>query len=257
MCEIVTPVALFAGTHTMPNGMPPTSDVDLTPLLAELRLRRINSRKGPKRLRIRQEDVAKAMGVDATYVGRLESGKRSLRNVPGDQLYHFFRGYHYTPSEIEGIVSRYRLNTPPQLLESRAAETGMVVVLSEGSITRPGEPVDVQVPRYSLRGLEPQAVRERTVHAFDLATPKAQEKAPIGSQLILSDEVHPGDGGLVVVEQDGRQALAMWPLVGGWATPYRPGGPHAPLELDPARFRIVTVVVSKVEFLPIDRGAES
>lgn len=123
-------LSLWPDAHTMPLGMTPSESDGLQSLRTELRLRRLNSRRTPHP--IRHADVAELMGVHKTFVSRLESGKRSIRALSGELLYHFLTGYRYTPLEIEGIVSRYRLNSPPQLLESRAAESGMVTVMDEG-----------------------------------------------------------------------------------------------------------------------------
>src|SRR5690606_22456167 len=105
-----------------------------------------------------QPDIAALMKVDASHVSRLESGKRHLINLTGTQLYILLRGYRFTPLEIQGIVTRYKLNTPPELLQDLTASAGMVTVVSEGGITHRSSPVPMTVPEAYLDGHAPGSV---------------------------------------------------------------------------------------------------
>lgn len=255
VCEHDGSTLALAAPSTITSVMALGDLPDTKPLTDEMQRRRLESEGTPDP--IRQTVIAEDMGVSSAYVSLLESGKRSLHSVKGDRLYKLLRGYRFAPSEIEGIVSRYRLNTPPQLLEFRAAESGMVVVLSEGGVSHASNPVEVLVPKSALRGLEPSTVRERTVHEHDLATPAAQAEAPVGTRLIVSSDARPVDGSLVIVEQGDVRALVVWPLASGWATPYRPGGTLAPVALDAGKVRVAAVVVSDIRDRPFQRAAQS
>lgn len=247
-------VSMWPQAHRLPTGMSPFEEVDLTPLLLELKLRRLNSRKTARP--IRHSEVAERMGVHKTFVGRLESGKRSLRNLPGEQLWHFLTGYRYTPLEIEGIVSRYRLNTPPQLLELRAAESGMVTVMDEGGVSRPTTPAPVEVPAAWILDYDPGEVTIRWVKPGDLGTQRAKLEARPGTALTLSASEEPVEGSLVIVRSGDVQVLATWPLTRDWATPYDPDTDEAPAPVH-AGMPIVAVVVSSTRPHPTKRGQES
>lgn len=255
VCGHDMPVLALAAPRTITTVMGLGDLPDTTPLTNDMRRRRLDSEKTSDP--IRQTTIADDMGVTSAYVSLLEGGRRKLHALPGDQLYKLLRGYRYTPSEIEGIVARYRLNVPPQLMEFRAAESGMVVILSEGGVSRVSNPVEVLVPKSALRGLDASTVRERTVQAHDLATPAAQTEAPVGTRLLVSSEAQPLDGSLVIVEQDGVQALVIWPSFAGWVTPYVPGGDLAPIELSAGRMRVAAVVISDIRDRPFKRGSQS
>src|SRR5690606_30172576 len=73
--------------HTLAGGMSNPKDVDLAPLLAELKLRRLNSKNTSHP--INQPEIARALGVSSVQVSRLESGSRSLPNLTGSPGYTF------------------------------------------------------------------------------------------------------------------------------------------------------------------------
>lgn len=211
-------------------------------LLKQMEERR-NAYRGTKQW-INQSAIARRIGMSSSYVSRLESGDRDIRHLSGSDLYEVLTGYRFTPREIEGIVTEYNLNVPPQLRGLPvAAEAGRVVVVSEGGISQPSHSGQVEVQRSALRGLDPDSVRERTVQPHDLATAKAQERAPIGSQLIISGAVHPTENSLVIVDTGTAQALAVWPIVADWVTPYTIGGPLSATTISKDA-PIVAVVIS-------------
>lgn len=241
-------------THTMTAVMP-NDFPDTEPLLEEMKRRRLKSEETNDP--IIQTAVAEQMGVSPSYVSLLERGKRRLWKLPGTQLYILLRGYRYQPSEIAGIVSRYRLNTPPQLLENPTVESGTVVVVSEGGISQPGESREVEVQRSALLGLDPTVITERKVLPHDLATSRAQARAGVDTQLIVTATVQPIEDSLVIVEQDGVQALAVWPVKADWAMPYRMGGRLGAVALDATQLRLVAVVVNTIVPQPFERVQES
>lgn len=225
-----------SGTATapiMPTGMSePDPAWQLPALLGELKRRRFASigTNNP----IEQTAIAEEMGVHPSHVSRLESGTRKLANVPGDQLYKFLRGYRFTPLDIKGIVAANGFNIPPQLINGTAeAPLGTVMVMHEGTVTRPGESGQRPVQEEFLRGNQPHRVRLRTVATADLATARAQELVKVGTDILYQPGGKAVSGSIVILEADGKQALAMWPLeaTGEWAHPYG-ASPHAPIRLD-------------------------
>ena len=235
-------------SRIMPDGMASVRDVDLSPLHAELKLRRENSSR-----RINQTKIGEQLGLSSAQVSRLESGSRSLHNLTGSQLYTFLRGYLYTPSEIQGIVTRYQLNMPPQLLEEMAVASGMVTVMDEGGVSRPTSPTPVAIPAAWLDGREPTTVTIRRVQRGDLATPAAARVAKVGSVLTLSRDEEPEVGSPVIVRTSIGEALATWPLEREWATPYDPLA-GAPALVSPAA-EVVAVVISSTTTFPVKSGA--
>lgn len=233
-------VELCPRTHTMTPVMADERDNKLKPLLDQMRWRRTGAGSPYK---INQAKIGRELGKnDSSHISRLESGERSLYNLSGHDLYILLRGYGYSPSDIKGIVATYNFNTPPQLLDP--AEPRTVVIVSEGGISQPRDIGEVEVPLSSLHNADPSTVRERTVQPHDLATAKAQAKAEVGSNLIVSYVAQPMDESLVIVEcEGGIQALAVWPVMADWVTPYRMGGPHPAMPID-ADSKIAGVVLS-------------
>lgn len=227
-------------SHTMTSVMSAVQEQDLTPLLEEMRWRREGAGTPYK---VNQSEIARDIGRSSSYISLLEAGKRNWHKVPGHHLYIILRGYGYTPSEIQGIVARYRLNAPPQLVDD-TAEPGTVVVLSEGGVSQPGVHGEVTVRVSDLHNVAPSVVRERRVMDFDLATAKAQERAGVGAQLLVSAAVAPTDDSLVIIEEEGVQALAVWPVKADWVTPYTIGGPYKAMPIGSSNMRLVAVVVS-------------
>lgn len=229
-------------THILPIGMS-ESTWKLPELLAELERRRVASQltNNP----IEQTGIARAMGVSPSHVSRLESGARKLSNLPGEQLYIFLRGYRFTPLEIKGIVAVNNFNFPPQLMdETAAAPLGTVMVLHEGTVSRPGEPQHRPVQEEFLRGEKPERVRTREVAVSDLATRRAQEAVAVGTLLLHKPSGKPVNGSIVIVEVGDKQALAVWPLEdeGEWAAPYGPS-PLAPVMLTRAEVTLIGVAL--------------
>lgn len=237
--------------HTLAGGMSTPKDVDLTPLLAELKLRRLNSKNTSHP--IKQPEIARALGVSSVQVSRLESGSRSLHNLTGSQVYTFLRGYLYSPSEILGIVTRYKLNMPPELVEEMAAASGMVTVMDEGAVSRPNEPTPVAVPAAWVFGYDPNSVTIRRVKSSDLVTQRAKSAAMPGTILTVSRSERPTDGSLVILQAGDVQVLAVWPVERQWATPYDPDSGDSPVLVD-ATLPIVAVVVSSTRQHPVERG---
>lgn len=216
----------------MPTGMSETDSVwKLPALLTEMKNRRLASENTSNP--IEQTRIAAEMGVHPSQVSRLESGARKLSNLPGDKLYILLRGYRFTPLDIQGIVAANTLNFPPQLIEGTAeAPLGTVMVMHEGTVTRPGEGGHRPVQEEFLRGVKPERVRHRTVAATDLATLRAQEQVKVGTNIVYKPGGKPVAGSVVILEVGSTQALAVWPLEqdGEWANPYGTG-PDAPVRL--------------------------
>lgn len=230
----------------MPIGMDGPTDPTwkLPGLLGELTRRRLASRHTANP--IEQTRIAADMGVSPGHVSRLESGKRPLSNLPGDQLYTFLRGYGFTPLDIKGIVSVNAFNYPPQLIEGTAeAPLGTVMVMHEGNVTRPGEVGHKPVQEEFLRGEQPDRVRQRTVAHSDLATERARELVKVGTDILYKPSGKPVTGSIVILEAGDKQTLAVWPLErdGEWASPYGVGGPDGPVLLHPKEVTLIGVAL--------------
>lgn len=224
----------------MPGGM--TIPREYPKLLAELQHRRIRSLETDAP--INQSEIAEKMGVTPGHVSRLERGQRHIRNLTGFQVYVFLRGYGFTPSEIEGMVTAFGWNFPPQLTAGAVAPVGTVMVLHEGNVSRPGDPEPKPVQEEFLRGANPERVRSRDVSPYDLATARAQELVHPGTLLLYNPSARPKGGSIVILEAGKLQALAVWPLLEAtYATPYAAGGQNPPVLLDPNAVTLIGVAI--------------
>lgn len=74
--------------------------------------------------------------------------------------------------------------------------------------------------------------------------------------LTISTSEQPTDKSLVIVRSGDVHALAIWPLMKDWATPYDPTTAEAPVPIYPG-MELVGVVVSSTRPHPTKRGQES
>lgn len=227
--------------------MPETPHEDaqeLAPLLEDLTRRRLESKNTPNP--IHQTVIAERLGTTAGTISRLENGRMSLRKQSGEFVYAMLQGYGYTPSQIKTAVERFRLNRPPQYPESEQEHPpGKVTVMREGTISRPASPQPVRMDDRTNGRYDPEYLRVRSVAPSDLATEKAREKLEIGTDIWLHTNARPLPGNFVIVRQDKREALCVWPFTAPvYALPLDPSENVNPIRLDPERVEVVRVVAA-------------
>lgn len=122
----------------------------------------------------------------------------------------------------------------------------MVTVLYEGSISNPHHPPE---PRRYVDVTEGQFdeddLRVRSAAPSDLATAKAKGEVRVGSRVWRHVTLPVEAGFGAIVEQDGRQAICIWPFdEAEYVLPLDPKSGAQPVLFEPDRIRIVSRVVA-------------
>lgn len=161
-----------------------------------------------------QSQLARDMGYKSPrQIKKFLEAPWRLRSLKGWQIELYFGPMGLDvlhTSDFKDMLARYDLNMPPSLVPHEAKVQAVAVYVESGvgdSPTRT-EPVPVSY----LGGTDPSRVRIRYLAATDLVTAAVRSRVQIGHRMLLALGVEPRDGDLVVVEQNGRDALALWPL---------------------------------------------
>ena len=191
-----------------------TAGGDIHELLADLERRR-EARAGTEN-EITQGRIADLLDVDRSYVSLLLRGKRGLRNLTGEQVFHLLRVHGYNTSLIKVAVEKYRLNYPPQLLpeDGSTPPPGMVSVMYEGSITDREEPRRMNIYDPSEGRFDPDDLRLRISKSTDLTTATSRHEVPVGTQILLHTSMEPDRGKGAIIRQGDVEAYCTWPLAG-------------------------------------------
>lgn len=158
---------------------------------------------------VNQSALARLMGFkDRRQITKYIETPWRLRNLKGWQVAVYFgpSGLDLKPSKTQGIVSEYDLNPPPSLGETSVRAVDIYV--ESGATVTHMEPVPVSY----LGGHDPNHVRLRYIESSDLVTAGVRQRVQVGHRLLLALAAEPRAGDLVVVEQNDREALALWPL---------------------------------------------
>jgi len=191
-----------------------------------------------------QSEIGRRLEVHSTTVGKWEKDPARMLQRTGDETYIVFRGYGYSRSEIERLIRQYGFNWPTAFVEPAESIIEVVEVVQEGWTSGMKPLGHRQVSEASLGGFAPEDLRTRTVEHRTLATGAAQRECRLGTQLLLHTNLRPQDRDPVIVEQDGVQALVIWPLRSPeWAMPYSAATSGKPVLLKPEQLRVVRVAI--------------